>query len=59
MRFTQDNTEGYTDDHLTIANERFEKLMHGQWGMGDHNDRSYEDWVAEKVLKELDDEICK
>jgi hypothetical protein len=61
MRFTDDNTDGYTKADLAELNRRFEAKM-GEFGdvSGDKFDqwrKSTEDWVAEQILAAYDNEI--
>lgn len=56
-RFTDDNTDGYTDQQLAELNKRFEARA-AAVDMDDQNAKSTLDHIAERVLAEFDDEIA-
>jgi hypothetical protein len=59
-RFTQDNTEGYSDTDLAGLNLMFAAALIGHLETADEAaERSYYDYIAERVLAIWDAESSK
>lgn len=54
-RYTQDNTEGYTDEQLEELNGRLNFVIRRNGWTSDHADEIQ--WASERVLADFDTEI--